>query len=48
LIIASHLTDERVPDKIITPNLIKQASSISTFTVDKASDHIGYQAAISM
>ena len=47
LIVASHLTDERVPDGSIAPNLIKQAGSINALTADKAYDQIDvYQAAI--
>ena len=47
LTVASHLTDERVPDGSIAPELIKQAGSMSTLTADKAYDQIGvYQAAI--
>ena len=36
LIVASQLTDERVPDGNITPDLIKQAVSMSALTADKA------------
>ena len=47
LIVASHLTDERVPDGNIAPDLIKHAGSMSTLTADKAYNQIGvYQAAI--
>ena len=47
LIVASHLTDERVLDRNIAPDLIKQAGSISALTTDKAYDQIDvYQAAI--
>ena len=47
LIVASQLTDERVPDGNIAPDLIKQAGSISALTADKAYDQIDvYQAAI--
>ena len=38
LIVASQLTDERVPDGNIAPDLIKQASSMSALTADKAYD----------
>ena len=47
LIVASQLTDERVPDGNIAPDLIKQAGSINALIADKAYDQIDvYQAAI--
>jgi hypothetical protein len=47
LIVASQLTDERVPDGDIAPDLIKRAGSLSALTGDKAYHQIDvYQAAI--
>ena len=37
LIVTRHLTDERVPDGSMAPDLIKQVGSINTLTADEAS-----------
>ena len=46
LIVASHLTDERVPDGNIAPDLIGQTGDVDSIAADKGYDQIGvYEAA---
>ena len=47
LIVASHLTDERVPDGNIAPDLIGQTGDVDSIAADKGYDQIGvYEAAL--